>query len=154
MWAIKELMSLKAFQSSHGMSNTQLSPKQTKEVYNWYIYMISAQKPCSCCSLIKHCYPCGVPSLVFLTCPPHFFRLHSFVCFHMSVSHSAGLKASSISNKVSHPATVWLSSAVVPEKLVAAEMKWSTNGSLYCEGGQGQITNLIYVCGLPRCRCA
>lgn len=27
------------------------------------------------------------------------------------------------------------------------------NGSHHCEGGQGQIANLIYVCGLSGCRC-
>lgn len=44
---------------------------------------------------------------------------------------------------------------VVPRKKPGtAEMKQRINGGLCCDGGQGRITNLIYVCGPPGCRCA
>lgn len=42
-----------------------------------------------------------------------------------------------------------------PPKCVAQHFRDEVfNGSHQCEGGQGQIAHLIYVCGLSGCRCA
>lgn len=117
--------------------------------------MVSAQKTLFLQFSNKAMLPCGAPSLPFWpVLPISSVWLHSFVCSHMPVSHSAGLKAGSFSNSFFIQQLCGCHLWSLPKKLATAEMKLSINGNVCCEGVQGQITNLIYACGLPGCRCA